>query len=83
MPHVAVALEMLATPCNEQIASKKCHLLAPSVTGKALEVSNKLFIDRVRFMAVDKIKKHLLGLTQSNILTLALISGLTLQVRAE
>ena len=33
MPHVAVALEMLAIPCNEQIASKKCHLLATSVKG--------------------------------------------------
>ena len=40
----------------------------------ALEVCNRLFIDSFGFMAVDKIKNHLLGLTQSNILTLALIS---------
>ena len=36
-----------------------------------------------RLLAVSKLMNHLLGLTQSNILTLALISLLTLLVRAE
>ena len=31
--------------------------------------------------SIDNIEKHLLGLTQSNILSLALISALTLWVR--
>ena len=40
----------------------------------AMEVYNKLlFIDSLGFMAVDTIKKHLLGLNQSNILIFALI----------
>ena len=39
----------------------------------ALEVNNRLFIDSLGFMTADNIKKHLLGLTQSNILTLAFI----------
>ena len=33
-----------------------------------------LFIDSLVFMVVGKIKKHLLGLTQANILTLALLT---------
>ena len=40
----------------------------------ALEMYNKLFIDGLVFMAVDQIKKHILGLTQSNILALVLSS---------
>ena len=39
----------------------------------ALEVHNRLIIDSLGFMVVDKIRKHLLGLTQLNILTAALI----------
>ena len=34
----------------------------------------ELCIDTFGFMAVDKIKKHLLGLSQTNIITLALVS---------
>ena len=30
-----------------------------------LEAYNRVFIDSVGFMVIDKIKKHLLGLTQS------------------
>ena len=33
MPHVEVALEILALPCNGQIESKKGHLLAMFVKG--------------------------------------------------
>ena len=44
----------------------------------ALEVYNQSFIGSLSLMAVGKFKKHLLGLTKSNILTLALISALTL-----
>ena len=40
----------------------------------ALDVYNGLFIDSLDFMAVDSFKKHILGLTQSNILTLALVN---------
>ena len=39
----------------------------------ALEVHNRLIIDSLGFMVVDKIRKHLLGVTQLNILTVALI----------
>ena len=39
-----------------------------------LEVINKLFVDCLGFMAVNEIKKHLFGFTQTSILTLALIS---------
>ena len=46
-------------------------------------IYNGLFVDSLGFVAVDKIKKHLLGFTQSNILTLALISAITLLVWAE
>ena len=46
----------------------------------ALDVYNRLFIDCLGFIAVDQIKKHIMGLTQSNILTLVLISALTLRV---
>ena len=40
------------------------------------EVNNGLFIDNLGFMAVNNIKKYLLGLTESNIITLTLISAL-------
>ena len=48
-----------------------------------LEMYNILFIDSLGFMEGDKIKKHLFGLTQSKILTLALMSALALRIRAE
>ena len=44
----------------------------------ALEVYNRLI--SLGFMVVDGIKKHLLGLTESNILTLGISSHLTLEV---
>ena len=43
-----------------------------------MEVNRGLFIDCLDLMEVNKIKKHILGFTQLNIiLTLALISGET------
>ena len=44
----------------------------------ALDVYNKMFIDSLGFVVVDKSRKYLLGLTHSKKLTLALISDLTL-----
>ena len=49
----------------------------------ALEVCNRLLDGSLGFMVVDKIKKHLSGLNQSNILTAALMSALTLRVPVE
>ena len=47
----------------------------------ALEVYNMLFVDSLKgFMAVNEFKKYLLGRFQTDVLTFALISGLTLWV---
>ena len=44
---------------------------------------NRLIINTLGFMAFRLISKHLLRLTQSNILTLALVGALSLRVWAE
>ena len=40
----------------------------------AFEIDNMAFIDCFGFMVVNRIKKHLFGFIQSNVLTTALIS---------
>ena len=68
--------------CGQGVFFHKLYLLPEIASGAYFQETGIFYRTCAGLLAVDKTKKHLLGLTQSNILTWALISPPNLWVRA-